>query len=294
MEPLNTGVFLKVVETGSFAKAARELSYTQAGVSYIVNAMEDKLGFSLFIRDYGGVRLTEEGKELLPLVQELEKHKHLLEEKINDIHGLVCGRVKLLTFDSISIHWIPGILSRFKQEYPGVTVEITTVEDSRLAEQLILHRDADCAFFLHSPVTPELYSIPLMSEKMKAIVNRDHPLAGGGIFPVADLGKYPYIDMAFADVTGIEDIFSSRGITPHTAFCLDNDNAAMAMVSAGHGFCIFPEILLRNVPFDLVALDFDEPVNRTVSIGISSPETASRAAVRFMEVARAWVAEHEG
>lgn len=255
--------------------------------------MEAELGFNLFVRDYGGVRLTEEGEALLPIIRNLENEKQLLEEKINDIHGLTCGRVKVLTFDSISIHWIPGILSAFKKDYPGVEVELTTVEDSRRAEEMILRQEADCAFFLHSPVTPEIYSIPLMVEKMKAIVANDHPLAKQQVFPVAELGNYPYIDMAFAKVTGIEEIFTSRGIMPKTVYCLDNDNAAMAMVSAGHGFCIFPEILLRDTSFKFKCLDFDEPINRTVSIGVKSLETASKATRKFMEYAQTWVGENE-
>ena len=49
---------LKAAETGSFKEAARELGYTQAGVSYAVGALERELGVSLFVREYGGVRRT--------------------------------------------------------------------------------------------------------------------------------------------------------------------------------------------------------------------------------------------
>ena len=61
MEKLNTTVFLKVVEIGSFKRTADILGYTQAGVSYIINAMEKEFGLTLFHREYGGVRLTSEG-----------------------------------------------------------------------------------------------------------------------------------------------------------------------------------------------------------------------------------------
>ena len=42
---------LKAAETGSFKEAARELGYTQAGVSYAVGALERELGVSLFVRE---------------------------------------------------------------------------------------------------------------------------------------------------------------------------------------------------------------------------------------------------
>ena len=53
MEKLNAEVFLKVVETGSFKKAADVLNYTQAGVSYIINAMEEEYGIKLFYNGKG-------------------------------------------------------------------------------------------------------------------------------------------------------------------------------------------------------------------------------------------------
>ena len=62
-------VFVCVAETGSFKAAAEELGYTQAGISYLVNALEKELGLTLFLREYGGVHLTTEGREVLGLVQ---------------------------------------------------------------------------------------------------------------------------------------------------------------------------------------------------------------------------------
>ena len=60
MEKLNASVFLKVVETGSFKRAADILGYTQAGISYIINAMEEECGLKLFYREYGGVRRSHQ------------------------------------------------------------------------------------------------------------------------------------------------------------------------------------------------------------------------------------------
>ena len=42
--------FLTVARLGSFKAAAEELGYTQAGISYLVNALEKELGLTLFLR----------------------------------------------------------------------------------------------------------------------------------------------------------------------------------------------------------------------------------------------------
>ena len=55
--------FLAAARCGSFKGAAAELGYTQAGISYLVNALEQELGLTLFLREYGGVHLTTEGRD---------------------------------------------------------------------------------------------------------------------------------------------------------------------------------------------------------------------------------------
>ena len=68
--------FLTVARLGSFKAAAEELGYTQAGISYLVNALEKELGLTLFLREYGGVHLTTEGCEVLGLVQAINADEH--------------------------------------------------------------------------------------------------------------------------------------------------------------------------------------------------------------------------
>ena len=286
---IDSKVLLAVEETGSFTAAANRLGYTPAGISYIVKNIEKELGFSLFDRTINGVRLSSEGRLLFDDLCLLNTAERNIAEKIGNIRGLVCGHVRVLTFDSVSVRWIPGILREFSQDFPGITVEPITVENSRVSERMVNAHEADCAFFLHSPVSSDIESFSLIKEKMKVIVSSNHPMAESKIFPVSGLGKYPYIRMAFAEYTGIDKIFSDRGICPRTVYNIDNDYAAMAMVEAGLGFCIFPELLLNRTPFDIIPLDFDEPVERIVSIGTRSMETCSAATSKFIEYTRRWV-----
>jgi len=289
MEKINTKVFLTVAETGSFNVAARELGYSQAGISYVISAMEDELGLRLFSREYGGVRLTADGKSLLPYFRQLANSERLLETHVNDLKGLECGSLRVLVFDSVSIHWIPNILRAYKHDFPGIDVEFITVEDSRRAEEMVYRQEVDCGFFLHSPIKLDLYAVPLMEESMKVIVAPDDPIAKKPFFPIAELGDHPYISIAFEDVTGIANIFLSRGITPKIAYRIDNDYAAMAMAANGLGFCIFPELLLQDTPYDVHVMDFDEPVSRIVSVATRSLKTCSLAAKKFIEYTEDWV-----
>lgn len=288
MEKINAQVFLKVAETGSFRKAAEELGYTQAGISYIISSMEEETGLQLFLRDRSGVRLSPEGLALLPHMKQYEIWESQLQQAINDLKGLEQGTLRVLIFNSISVHWIPGILSRFLSDYPNIQVELITEEDSERAEQMVMTGEVDCGFFL-TKVKSKLDVFQLKEEKLFAIVSKDHPLADQECFPISELANYPYIEMKYEEHTGIRKIFEKHGVVPNTLFCLDNDNAAMSMVSKGLGYAIFAELVLYNVPFEIQALEFEEPETRTISIGTRSLKTCSNACRAFIDYTREWV-----
>ena len=71
LDAKSCAIFLKAAETGSITRAALALGYTQAGVSLVVRRMEEECGFTLLLRDKSGVRLTDEGARMLPIMREI-------------------------------------------------------------------------------------------------------------------------------------------------------------------------------------------------------------------------------
>src|SRR5258707_7101279 len=49
---------------GTFRQAARELNLTDSAVGHAIRGLEERLGYSLFRREHGGLRLTVEGRAL--------------------------------------------------------------------------------------------------------------------------------------------------------------------------------------------------------------------------------------
>ena len=101
--------FLTVARLGSFKAAAEELGYTQAGISYLVNALEKELGLTLFLREYGGVHLTTEGREVLGLVQAINADEHALAARVRELADREGGLVRVGAFTSVAIEWFPSI-----------------------------------------------------------------------------------------------------------------------------------------------------------------------------------------
>lgn len=287
MEKLNAEVFLKVVETGSFKKAADLLNYTQAGVSYIINAMEEEYGIRLFYREHGGVRLNDNGKELLPLIRQLDRDEHFIREKINALKGLDSGTVRVSTFNSVYVRWLPGILRSFEEQHPGIKVEVVSCEDSIENERLIFSREVDCGFLIGEP-TMELDTIDLSEDELMAAVSPDHPLAGRNAFPLEQLPAQPYIMISF-DKSDFYDLLFPGDSGPNTKYVADNEFAAMAMVSRGLGVSVFSRLLLQEPVFPVRSLPFDPPVSRMIRIGTRSMKTCTAATKEFMRCSERWI-----
>ena len=62
---------LAAVDMGSFSAAANKLGYTQSGLTHMMNALEDELGFSILQRGSWGVKLTSGGERIIPRIREL-------------------------------------------------------------------------------------------------------------------------------------------------------------------------------------------------------------------------------
>lgn len=64
MDSKKWGALLLAAERGSLSKAADELGYTQSGMTYLINSLEEECGVPLLLRSWDGVRLSPEGEAL--------------------------------------------------------------------------------------------------------------------------------------------------------------------------------------------------------------------------------------
>ena len=117
-------IFMKVCETGSFSRAAEALNYTQSGISQMMAGLEEELGVQLFARIKKGVILTDNGKRLLPYIQEMVNQKDKLRQAAFDINNKVEGKLRIGSFTSVTAMWLPDVIQFFREHYPQVEVQI--------------------------------------------------------------------------------------------------------------------------------------------------------------------------
>lgn len=92
----------------------------------------------------------------------------------------------------------------------------------------------------------------------------------------------------------LDKLFEKHGVTPQVRFELDNDFAVMGLVNQGLGYGLFASLMLRDTLFDLVTLEPEIPMKRTLCIAVRSLRKSSRATQAFLAHVQEWVAlNHE-
>ena len=86
--------FLETVRQGSFTAAAQKLDYSQSGVSRMVADLERAWGVTLLERGRGGIHLTADGEQLLPMIQSVCEGDRRLQMQVDDLLGLSSGIIR--------------------------------------------------------------------------------------------------------------------------------------------------------------------------------------------------------
>lgn len=117
-------VFVKVVATGSFTGAGRALSLSQTMVTKHINALETRLGSTLFHRSTRKLSLTEAGRLFLDGCQKILPELEEIEQTVTEQRREPRGRLRLNAPVSFAIRYVAPLLPEFSRLYPLVTVEL--------------------------------------------------------------------------------------------------------------------------------------------------------------------------
>ncbi len=282
MNQVNAEVFVTIARLGSYRKAADKLGYTHAGISYIVKVMEEYTGFRLFTREFGGVRLTPEGEQLLPYMQQILDDEKSLGEQVSRISGLQTGHIRLISFNTVIVCWIPDILRGFKEKYPMIEIELFSCDAPARGIQMIQSGEADCGF-LATDKADGIDIFHIRTEPDVAVVSLDHPMANAKVFPIAKMEKYPMIGSPLDEAPFIYEKARKKGIHFNQIVSVDNDYGNLTMISQNLGFGIFPKMIVDYGNFPVKAIPIDDGSVTPISIGLRSYENGSLAAKAFVD-----------
>ena len=165
----------KVCELGSLTKAAEALGCTQSAVSHTINSLEEQFGFAILTRSRAGVNLTDDGQRIMPSVRGMLNYYEQLNQTVSAIRGLDFGTVRIGAFTSVAVHWLPGVIKEFQQDYPNVDIKLLN-GDYHDVEKWLTEGSVDLGF-VNLPANLNCECIALMEDRLLAILPPDHKFA---------------------------------------------------------------------------------------------------------------------
>jgi DNA-binding transcriptional LysR family regulator len=141
---------LAVVETGSFAKAARAVGRSESAVSLQLKRLEEQVGEPVFLRAGKQMTLTGTGATL---VQYARRLLDLNDEALSAASdGSVDGTVKLGVPHDVAETWLPAVIAGFQRGHPSATLSIIEGRSAILLSRLADHQiDLAVAFSATKP-----------------------------------------------------------------------------------------------------------------------------------------------
>ena len=128
--PAEMAIFERVVERGSFAGAAEDVSLSPSAVAKLITRLEQRLGVRLINRTTRRLALTAEGEIYLDRVREILGAIEAAESEIASAHASPRGHLRVHTFPVIAAHELAPALPEFLARHPHITFDFMVTNRS--------------------------------------------------------------------------------------------------------------------------------------------------------------------
>ncbi|MGA0599050.1 LysR family transcriptional regulator, partial [Enterovirga sp. CN4-39] len=235
--------FVHVADQRSFSRAASVLRVTQPALSRQIRQLEDDLGTKLFHRHGHGVALTNAGAILF------ERCKRILSD-VEDLRSElgrqlprpgITGTTTLGVPAPMAWRFAHPFLSRFRQQFPGITLRIVEGFSAFLHEWL-LSGTVDLAIMYGPRPSKIIDATELLIEDLFAI--GDPKFANRKTISIDELSKYPLIVPHPPHV--IRSLAHEAGLQPARFVEVDALSLMVELAHHGEGFSVLPMTAVRQ------------------------------------------------
>lgn len=275
-------VFQAVVEQGSFRKAAEVMNLTPSAVSHAISAMEQELGFTLFTRSKSGISLTNYGETLQPYINAVLSSEESLNQAVFNLNGLQQGIVKVGCFSSVCTNWLPDIIQSFKEEYPGINLEIYQGTYADVSEW-IKNGTVDMGFLSVSSAR-DLPIVPLYRDPLLCVVPKGFPKnPSTEAMSILEMHDKVFVSQMESTDADIQKFLQDNGLNVRSSYHVVDDLSQIAIVAKGLGICIMPKMVMNDIPYMVDMYPTNPPACRIIGISVRNPNFMAPAVKTLYE-----------
>lgn len=283
--------FIAVAEELHFHKAAERLHMAQPPLSQAISRLEEKLGFSLFLRNTRGVRLTPAGTAFRDTAYRVLAE---LEQGIEYARNVSAGVSGKLTITAISIAYYDSLLNslrRYREIYPNVQLTLREMPSATQAKAL-LAGEADIGFMRRLPLpVGTLESRLLLDEQIVMALPAGHVKAQQGDVDLREFANEDFVFTPQALGGGyhaqLVALCESAGFYPRVVQEAAQIHTLLGLVACGFGVALVPASFARSTPRERVQFCAIRPIDEQATPGIGlymkwNAQNASPALANFI------------
>ena len=229
-----------VAESGGQTRAAHKLNLTQSALSHQLRELEGRVGSPLFIRASRRMVLTPVGERVLASARRvLHEVESLERDLVAEAATGGAGVVRLATECYTCYHWLPAVVTAFRQEWPRVDVRIIA-EATPDPVRALLDGALDLAIVAGDVDERKLGCTPLFEDEQVVVVPPAHPLAGRTFVAPQELQNEHLIlyTTHTSDNSVLREVLRPAGVEPRQLTRVQLTEAIVELVKAGLGISV--------------------------------------------------------
>lgn len=282
-------IFLAVVDHGTMTAAAEIEGVAQPAISVHIRNLERFFGVPLLERHGRRVRPTPYGEVLATYTRRLLDHVDELGTALRRIEGLETGRLVIGASATVAETWLPQVLGRYSQAYPGIELEVSIGNSGRVLQDL-RDRRIGLAVVGRADDAPDLVAVPVFRDVLRVFASAESAWSRRASMCMDDLLDETFVLREPGSATR-EVMFScleAVGFSPRRTIQLGSNEAVKRAVAAGLGIGILSaqtlDVDVRSGDVVLLPCD-DWSCHRQFWIVQRADRMASRAELAFSGLA---------
>lgn len=272
----NLRLLLALADAGSFRSAATLAGVALNTLRAKVDRLELQFGTPLLVRSVEGVRLTQEGYELVAIARQMQA----LGRSAKRVQRPAASRspcdVRITVTEGIGTFWLMPRLVEFRDDHPEIRVEL----NCDMTPTELLFRDTDIAIQLTRPTSPGLVAERIGFVHVMPFASESYLARRGTPASIADARDHQLVWQQ-ADQIATEMLaqhLDPSTVGPTIAIQTNTSSAHYWAVSRGAGIGFLPTYA-RAIGVSPVPLDIGINFRRELYV-VHHPDAARNAAVR--------------
>jgi len=258
MELYQLGYFIEIARQRSFTRAAERLHMAQPALSQQMKNLEAELGTALFIRGRKEIQLTAAGKAFLPRAEALLTQAEAAKAIVSDVAQLRGGKLIIAAIPSVSACLLPEVIRSFSRLHGKVELQLIENSSERVAAS-VESGQADVGF-LQLPASKAAFEAQtIITEPFVLLVAKSHVLAKLKEVTLKQLATESFIFYKGRARDTALEACRKAGFEPRIACESGELETVRALVAAGLGLAVVPQLAAGNLPKSIQAITIREP-----------------------------------